>query len=80
MVAPLRVKAQCWADVTSVGKPVSRSVLGSMNDFAVAMEYHLQVEPQVPLLDLALRLGKTPCSPLGYDHPMLVARRLLGGE
>jgi hypothetical protein len=61
-----------------VGKTASRTVLGSMNDFAVAVEYAIRgSRPVESLLELELFLAETPCSPLGYERPMGVARRLL---
>ena len=62
----------------TLSKAVNRSVLGSMNDFAIGMAYRFEAVPDMPLLELALELGETPCSPLGYDSPTAVARRLLG--
>jgi len=58
------------------GKAVNRSVLGSMNDLAVGMEARLAGQTHVALLDLALGLGETLCSPLGYDSPTRVTSRL----
>jgi hypothetical protein len=60
-----------------VGKPVSRSVLGSMNDLAWGLECRLEADPVVSFVDLALQLGETPCSPLGYSSPTEVTRRML---
>jgi hypothetical protein len=64
----------------SVAGTVSRSVLGSMNDFATAIEYRLLREPDTPLSAFAEWLAETACGPLGYDHPSLVAARLLEGK
>jgi hypothetical protein len=60
-----------------VGKPLSRSVLGSMNDFASGLLYRLDDDPAEPLEQLALDLSETPCSPLSYESPRDAARRLL---
>jgi hypothetical protein len=60
----------------------SRSVLGSLNEFV----FQLKARAAHPLgRDWTPRscedeLGEVPCSPLGYDHPVAVARRLLGAE
>jgi Domain of unknown function (DUF6933) len=62
---------------SGVGKPSSRSVLGSMNDLASGLLYRLDDEPHSTLEQLALDLAETPCSPLGYDSPRERARRLL---
>jgi hypothetical protein len=55
---------------------LSRQVLGSMNDFAIAIEYRLSVEPNTDTSDWALWLSETPCSPLDYDRPRDVVKRL----
>lgn len=60
----------------------SRSVLGSVNDFV----FQLKARAAHPLgrdwtpQSFEDELGEIPCSPLGYDHPVAVARRLLGAE
>jgi len=61
----------------AVGKPLSRSVLGSMNDLASGLLYRLDDDPDEPFEQVALDLAETPCSPLGYDSPRETARRLL---
>lgn len=49
-------------------KTASRSVLGTMNDFAYLADAH-RTPKQVPdLLDLSLNLAKTPCGPLYGSH------------
>ena len=60
-----------------IGKPISRSVLGSMNDFAFGIMCRLDDDPRAPFHELALELAETPCSPLGYDSPLKTARHLL---
>lgn len=58
----------------------SRSVLGSINDFV----FQLKARAAHPLgrdwtpQSFEDELGEVPCSPLGYEHPVAVARRLLG--
>jgi hypothetical protein len=42
----------------------NRRVLGSMNDLALAAR-----DQYGPLLDIALDLAKTPCSPIGMESP-----------
>lgn len=60
----------------------SRSVLGSLNEFV----FQLKARAAHPLgrdwtpQTFEDELGEVPCSPLGYDHPVAVARRLLGAE
>jgi hypothetical protein len=55
----------------------NRSVLGSMNDFAVAVQYRLEGRENLPLVALALELARTPCRPLEYAFPAEVATRTL---
>jgi len=56
----------------------SRVVLGSMNEFAVAIEHSLYSAPRFPSLhELSIWLAGTLCGPLEYDRPGHVARRLL---
>jgi hypothetical protein len=52
-----------------IGPTASRSVLGSMNDFAVALSYMINDSPLMDLRDVNVHLCKTPCSPIGYDSP-----------
>lgn len=56
----------------------SRSVLGTLNDFSHALSYHLWDKPDANLVEIALLLSRTPVSPLGFDAPDRVTRRLLG--
>lgn len=70
------VEMQAMLD-SVVGKPVSRSVLGSMNDLAFGLTCRYEATPDAPLEELALELSNTRCSPLGSDSPCTVARRLL---
>lgn len=57
---------------------VSRSVLGTMNDFAFQLEWMRESKPHLWLTELSLALAETPVSPLRYEHPAEVAKRLLG--
>jgi hypothetical protein len=47
-----------------LAKTNSRSVLGSMNDFASMAERGRHINPEVDLLTLSVRLAGTPCTPL----------------
>jgi len=49
-------------------KTASKSALGSLNDFTHALDIYLE-EGEMNLLDIALRLAKTPCSPIDYESP-----------
>ena len=61
----------------AVAATASRSVLGSMNDFSLAMQYRMHGRADLPLVQLALELADTPCGPLKYEHPAAVARAML---
>lgn len=52
----------------SFAKTASRSVLGSMNDFAHLAEYHREVGETEDLVRLSVSMAKTPCSPLYKGH------------
>jgi hypothetical protein len=62
---------------SAMGKPLSRSVLGSMNDFVFGLLCRLDDDPRIPFEAVARELSETPCSPLSYDSPRKIARRLL---
>lgn len=53
-------------DPVVVSKTASRTVLGSMNDFVNMLSFY---PPGLPLLQLALNLAESPCSPIGMDSP-----------
>ena len=55
----------------------SRSVLGSVNDFAKMMKWALPDSPDVDLTDIALWLGDSPCKPLAYGIPLEAAFEFL---
>jgi hypothetical protein len=58
-------------------KTASRSVLGTMNDYAIAITWALAEEPGLSLHHLSLRLTDTPVRPMKGQCPADVARRLL---
>jgi hypothetical protein len=60
-----------------IGSTSSRSVLGSMNDFAVLGRSFVQMHGGTDLVALALDLADAPCGPLEYRRPKDVARALL---
>ncbi len=67
-------------DQVQYGKTASRSVLGSMNDFA--WHYQSLAEEATSKVDLSIsnaefRLSQMPCSPIDYQVPAEVARDLL---
>jgi IS30 family transposase len=58
----------------------SRSVLGTMNDYTLALHFGLEGEPEKTLHEQALHLSETPCRPLGYASPHEVVLTLLSGD
>lgn len=52
-----------------IGKTASRSILGSMNDFALQLQFRLTDFPGQTLLDHSLRLAHAPMSALEYKSP-----------
>ena len=61
-------------------RTASRSVLSSMNDFAIAAHWFFRRPANVVYLDeLDWRLSETPCGPLDYQEPRERARQLLLG-
>jgi len=57
-------------------KTIDRRVLGSLNDFAFAVQWSRQDHPTEPLHALNLKLAETPILPL-HDSPDRITRRLL---
>ena len=47
-----------------LGVTANRSVVGVMTEFARLAEIHRDDDPTVDLVELAVRLAATPCSPL----------------
>lgn len=69
-------------DSVQFSKTASRSILGSMNDFA--WHYQIMAEEgqgkrRLSLSDAEFKLSQMPCSPLGYRYPSDVAIDLLHG-
>jgi len=55
----------------------SRQVLGSMNDFANMLDFHIT---EGTMLDAALKLAESPCRPLGMESPRRATLALLGRD
>jgi hypothetical protein len=53
-----------------------RRVLGTINDFGRMLEVYLDGRP---MPEVALHLAEAPCSPIGMERPMDVARQLFSG-
>jgi hypothetical protein len=64
-------------DECLVAKTNSRQVLGSMLDFTNMLEAYLD---ERPLVEVALHLAESPCSPLGMDSPGRATIALLGQD
>lgn len=56
----------------------SRSLLGSLNDFTFQIRSWFEMRQDYSLLEMALKLSETPVSPLAYQHPSDITRRLFG--
>ena len=72
--AVAQVECESLAELR-IGATRSRSVLGTMNDFALACEYWR--EPLGDLSALTIHLQRTLCGPLGYRRPREVAAEAL---
>ena len=59
------------------GPTRSRSVLGTLNDFATMLKFSWDKNPDASLFDWSLWLAETPCGPLDMRRPRDVARELL---
>lgn len=73
----LQVEQEQLSDL-AVARTESRSVLGSMNDFAVHGRAYLETTHRPDLIEMSLELSEIPCSPLKYNRPKDAARELLG--
>ena len=62
------------------GKTSSRSVLGSMNDFADQVKFMHHVREDWSLVEWMDYLGAMPCKAIQYKYPSEVARELLMGQ
>jgi hypothetical protein len=59
-----------------LGVTANRSVVGVMTEFARLAEIHHHKDPTVDLVELAVRLAATPCSPL-YSRNVSPDRELI---
>lgn len=51
-----------------VAPTASRSIVGSMNEFAFLADAYRQEDPELDLMDLSIRLSTVPCGPLYRRH------------
>jgi hypothetical protein len=63
---------------TVVATTASKSLLGTLNDFALLTKARDRHRDDFDLADEALSLSHTPVSVLGFEFPADVARRLFG--
>lgn len=63
-----------------VATTASRSILGTINDFAIAITWALAEDPDINLHQLSLHLKETPVGPLKYENPGAVSLQLFGGN
>ena len=54
----------------------SRSLLGTINDFTNLLEWEYEQNSRANLLDLSLKLGRTPMRTLGYRNPAEITAEL----
>ena len=90
LLTDLNIPSRCIArelhEMSSsvISRTSSKSVLGSMNDFAFLLEVAVRQQPDITPRALSLELSGTPCQPLDAQYktafPDHVARRLLGCE
>ena len=71
---------QVWViqdlEVTDIYKTNNRGILGSMNDMIACTKYYLS-EFQMPLLEISVRLNRSPYSYLdNYDHSLDVIKKM----
>lgn len=51
-----------------VAATASRSIIGSMNEFAFLADAHRQEQADLDLLDLSMEFSTVPCGPLYRSH------------
>ena len=62
--------------LVAFARTANKSVLGSMNDFAINLKYLAYNHPQLSLEDMTLQLCGTPCMPLRAAFPTEAAKAL----
>jgi len=71
-----------WSQHNTFAKTNSRSVLGSMNDMAFHIEYHIHAEgglAHADFADLHRRINRIPFKAVGYKYPVDGLKALLSG-
>jgi hypothetical protein len=72
----IEAELAAMSEVT-ISTTASRSVLGSMNDFAFMLDTHLRYGDSFS--DAALKLADAPCSPIAMMSPKRATLKMLGG-
>lgn len=67
------------AEMTEVAfsKTANRSIVGSMNEFSFEAEVYREVHETSEPMALAMRLADTPCSPIKYESPARLIKRIV---
>ena len=60
-----------------IAATASRSLIGSLNDFAIMTQHVMRRESADSLIDLSVWLARTPMATLGWKYPVEVAQELL---
>jgi hypothetical protein len=83
-IDPLRGAPELYHfDHIQIANTQSRSILGSMNDFASQLQYWAEPATRLPRLSLQeaeSRLSETPCGALRFAYPREVAKRILNAR
>ena len=61
-----------------IAKTANRSVLGIVKEFVFEAEVYRDHLEDNDLLSLAMRLSRTPCSPIGHNSPDRLLREIVG--
>jgi len=64
----------------SVAKTANRSVVGTMNEFALLAEGYREHMETSDLVVLSMRLAETPCSAIKYNSPAQLLKECLAGR
>jgi len=64
----------------SVAKTANRSVVGTMNEFALLAESYREHMETSDLVVLSMRLAETPCSAIKYNSPAQLLKECLAGR
>jgi len=68
-----------WSEHNIYAKTNSRSVLGSMNDMAFHIDYHIHADGGLAHADLHRRINQIPFKAVGFKFPVEGLKELLSG-